>query len=301
MKRLSFIVIAFFTIALTACKSAPENYAHIPGISGLAFLGQDTFLTVHDTKYNPSDQKGIWFGLFYYPDKHLNSQFLWTPLHVDWGNLEQLPSDLEFATNIPNSPFILVGESGSSGSQHSRLFIFRSGNQNIKVETVVDWPSKISNIEGATVCEINDAYWFIFAERSAKENQIQIGYAQLSIGTFVFSEVQFLEISYHASATKGHRAVSDLTCTTTGLLIAASSEDPGNDDGPFSSEIRVLGQLVVLQDKVQIDTSISRKLAQIAGYKIEALALLQEKSETILLFGTDDEFFGGTIRPLMFR
>ncbi|WVN41525.1 hypothetical protein AOB54_08575 [beta proteobacterium MWH-UniP1] len=301
MKRLSFILITFVTIALAACKSAPENYAHIPGISGLASLGQNNFLTVHDTKYAPTDRQGIWFGLLSYPDEHLNKRFLWSPLHVDWGHLDQLPSDLEFAINIPNTNFILVGESGSSGSNHSRLFVFRNVGQNIKVETIVNWPSKVFNIEGASVCEVNGVYWFIFAERSTKRNEIQLGYAQLSIDTFGFSKVQFLAIPYHVTLKKGHRAVSDLICTPSGLLIAASADDPGNEAGPFYSQLRVLGKFLWTPNGPIIDTSFSRHLAQIAGFKIEALSLLQHKSETILLFGTDDESFGGTVRTLLLQ
>ena len=84
-----------------------------------------------------------------------------------------------------------------------------------------------------------------------------------------------------------------------GVVYAASAVDPGNS-GPFRSIVWRIGRLRADghgQPLLALDAR-PRRLAVVDGLKVEGLAVRRIASKTEIIIGTDDESYGGVIRPL---
>jgi hypothetical protein len=78
-------------------------------------------------------------------------------------------------------------------------------------------------------------------------------------------------------------------------LYISSTLDPG-DRGGFRSAIYQVGQ-VTADDNIILDPN-PRKLGEIDGLKVEGLAIRKLPEGQQIFFGTDDENYGGVLRPL---
>ena len=95
------------------------------------------------------------------------------------------------------------------------------------------------------------------------------------------------------------RAVSALTLDAAGRIYLASTLDPG-EHGPFRSVVWRIGVLTAGTDgRPQVRLGPAERIATLDGCKVESLALrLLPDGGAQLFAGTDDEHYGGILRPL---
>ena len=95
------------------------------------------------------------------------------------------------------------------------------------------------------------------------------------------------------------RAVSVLTLDAGGRIYLASTLDPG-EHGPFRSVVWRIGVLTAGTDgRPQERLGAAERIATLDGCKVESLAVRPTPEGNEQLFvGTDDERYGGILRPL---
>jgi hypothetical protein len=98
------------------------------------------------------------------------------------------------------------------------------------------------------------------------------------------------------------RPVSAIEVASDGTIYVASAYDSGNDDGPFSSTIWVAGRVVDDGGPRVVLEETPRLVATLDAFKTESLAIQVALDGTETLFaGTDDENYGGVLRPIPTR
>jgi hypothetical protein len=278
---------------------APARASLLPDISGLAWIGGDRFLAVHDAKY-PDEAGFPRIGLLDVP-RGLEG-IRWRALAVEFGELPA--SDLEGAALVPDDDgrvLVLVAESTEEVPDKpftKRLFLIEVTGDETRVVDQAAWPVPTANVEGIAVAASRGALLFLYAERGHGQPSTEIRWAELTLDPLRFGSFR----SAGAFASPGptspdSRPVSALEIDPRGVLYAASSEDP-DDSGPFRSAVYRIGR-VVDADGVSIELEEPALLGTLDGLKVEALAARERPDGTIELWvGVDDEVFGGTLRPL---
>jgi len=274
----------------------------LPDVSGLAWLGGDRFLAVHDAKY--PDEPGLpRVSLLRLPTGLGGVR--WTPLRVAFP--ARSATDLESVARVPDAGGrvrVLVAESGEEVREKGstrRIFLLEIEGDDAEVVDQVDWPIPTRNVEGIAVGESGGKRVFVFAERADGEPATEIRFAELSLDPLALGPFR----SAGAFASPGPvgpdaRPISALEVDAAGVVYAASAEDPDVDDGPFRSAVYRIGRIVTTTGRpvVELDRRPAL-LATLDGLKVEALAARQRADGTVELWvGVDDEYFGGTIRPL---
>ena len=79
-----------------------------------------------------------------------------------------------------------------------------------------------------------------------------------------------------------------------GNLFAVTAYDPGTDNGPYRSAVLKIG--TVDAGGVSIDTEPTVVATQ-DGFKTESVTIQKDGTAGIYI-GTDDENYGGTLRPV---
>jgi hypothetical protein len=120
---------------------------------------------------------------------------------------------------------------------------------------------------------------------------------RLKIGAF--KRAYFKPIGFTG---KNRRPVSSIEIDSQGRIYIASAYDTEDDNGPFSSVIWLAGRFRTDRNKGTRPDFLSRpqRLATLDGLKVESLAVREARPGVIELFaGTDDENYGGAIRPIL--
>jgi hypothetical protein len=96
------------------------------------------------------------------------------------------------------------------------------------------------------------------------------------------------------------RPISAMEVGAEGPIYVASAYDPGDDEGPFSSSVWLAGWVQSGADGPTVVVAPEPKhIATLDGSKVESLAFaVGEDGSSHLFVGTDDEDFGGVLRPL---
>jgi hypothetical protein len=81
-----------------------------------------------------------------------------------------------------------------------------------------------------------------------------------------------------------------------GGLYTVAAFDPDSDDGPYRSAILSIGR--VSGGGVVLDPAPS-VVGTLDGLKVESVTLRETDGTRELFFGTDDENYGGILRPLL--
>lgn len=105
-------------------------------LSGLAWLGGDRFLAVHDAK-SPDEDSRVRMSLLVLP-RSLEG-LLWQPLLPDFPGGPS--SDLESAARIPGTDRVLLAESGDDASAFQRIFLAEVRGDRLSVTDVAEWGS----------------------------------------------------------------------------------------------------------------------------------------------------------------
>jgi hypothetical protein len=231
---------------------------------------------------------------------------VWEPLVMDWPQMEQgQPNDLESAAAIPGTSSALFVESGDDGGPFRRIFhveLALDVRAVGRVVEVVDWPVPPFNVEGSAVALAGEQLVFLFAERAQGQPSTMINWAPLSLSPLVFGEFQAVPFTSPAVTGPEDRPVSAIEVASDGTIYVASAYDSGNDDGPFSSTIWVAGRVVDDGGPRVVLEETPRLVATLDAFKTESLAIQVALDGTETLFaGTDDENYGGVLRPIPTR
>ena len=299
----------FFTILTLAviCPVSAQTQkgfdiaSTLPDLSGLAYVGNDQFLAVHDAK-NPDELDRPRVSLLIRPQDLRG--VLYQPLSVDWGELDS--SDLESVARIGRTNRYLLCESGDDGdSTYRRIFKARLAGSDLFIDDAVGWPEPVFNVEATAVAQLNDQYFFLYAERSDNDASITINWAPFDPVTMAFGSFQSVPLA-NPDPQNIVRAVVGMDVDRDGNIFTVGSFDPeaaglpGDPDfGPFRSSVWQIGNirppqigaLVTIDDEPTI-------IATIDGFKAESIVVVRGNQVQQYYIGFDDENYGGTLRPM---
>lgn len=273
-------------------------------LSGLAWLGGDTFLAVHDAK-NPDENTRVRISLLVLP-RSLDG-VLWKPLRLHFPGGQS--SDLESAARIPGTDEVLLVESGDDASAFQRIFLAEVHANRVRVIGEIEWVSftDVFNVEATAVAETEAGYLFIWAERNSGEQSTDISWTELTLDPFAIgpgvasAEFQLPEDLVNSNGNPLYnRPVVAMDVDDAGRIYTAAAFDPEGsvsdpDNGPFRSAVFKIGQVV--GETIELDPEPSLQ-GTIDGLKVESVAARPQDGEIELFVGTDDENYGGTLRRL---
>jgi hypothetical protein len=301
------MLLAAVTLWLGACThagGARPNGAHgsraslLPDVSGLAGIAGDRFLAVHDAKY-PDERDLPRVSVLELPTDL--DGIRWTPLDVAFP--DRPASDLESAARIPGvRDRFVVAESTEVAPEKpfsNRIFVLEVTAAGAAVVDHAEWPVPTTNVEGIAIAEAGGGLLFVFAERADGEPSTEIRFAPLSLDPLRFGPFR----SAGRFASPGPtgptaRPVAALETDAEGIVYAASAEDPDDDAGPFRSAVYRIGRVHREAGTVVLD-AVPSLIGVLDGLKVEALAAREREDGSVEIWaGVDDEFYGGTVRPL---
>ena len=95
------------------------------------------------------------------------------------------------------------------------------------------------------------------------------------------------------------RPVSAIEIAPDGTIYVASAFDSGDDAGPFASTVWRAGHVVADGEPAVVIDAEPTLIATIDAFKVESLAVHVDRDGTSRLYaGTDDEDYGGVLRPI---
>jgi hypothetical protein len=277
----------------------------LPDLSGLAWMGDDLLLAVHDAK-NPEEIDRPRISLLS-PPTSLDG-VSWRPLDVSSPSAKS--SDLESAARIPNTAKLLMIESGDNGSDYDRIFLGELDGYVLSILGKTRWSAftEVKNVEATAVYAASPTeLLFVWGERNQGESSTDIKWAPLMLEPFsIAAEVGRTTFELPASAFDGsglalyNRPLVALEIDSRGLVYAAATHDPegsspDSDNGPFRSAVYQIGE--TRPDGL----SLAREpviVAVLDGLKVESLAIDESGDVPALYIGTDDENYGGILRLL---
>lgn len=282
----------------TPPPATPRPVAVLPDISGMAWMSGEQLLVVHDSKRGEGELARGRVGLLWLPTGPTGVQYL--PLEVRWPATG--PShDLESVARIPGTQRILLAESGDDGDGRTgpRLFLAELRETRLVLLETVEWPGAIHNVEATAIVEVHGQRVFVYAERNQGAAITTLRWATLQLDPLRFG--RFEEFRFATPTLPAvNRGIVALDADSSGRLYAAGSFDPDVDAGPFRSDIFRLGRFALQPDGgVRYEGQLPARIYTTDGVKIEALALRALADGTLeIIYGTDDEDFGGIVRRL---
>jgi hypothetical protein len=304
--------IAFFLSACTGDPgsvppASPDGLVEAEGwtatnplrdLSGLAWVEGDVFVTVHDVK--SADYPRV--TLVQTPTAHGGLRVRHLP--VAWPEAEGgMSHDLESVTRIPGTDQYILAESGDNNRGPQRLFrVSISLDGGLTLLETVPWPVSVFNVEATAVADVDGALYFLYAERSQGERTTLLRWAPMTLDPLTFGD--FEEVRVGPPSDEGmNRPIVDLAVAMDGTIYAAASYDPDVDTGPYTSGVFEVGVIRVRTEGSGgaeiVLTPRPRWTALTNGLKIEGLAIREGPDHPRALFyGTDDEYYGGILRPV---
>lgn len=266
-------------------------------VSGLVWVGGDTFLAVHDAKIR-KERKLTRVSLIQLPQSLDGLQ--WKPLKPRFPGRPS--NDLESASRVPGTRKVLLVESGDDHSAHDRIFLARAGKRNVRIVDATHWSTfyDAGNIEATAVARTEDGLLFIWAERAQGESSTSVLWTDLELRPFRIG--QSGEIG-HANfaltdelAALYNRPLVGLDLTPDGEIYGVAAMDSDFDDGPWRSAIMRIGRLDGASIEIDEEPTV---VGYVDGLKIESVALRPGDDGLEVFFGTDDEYYGGTLRQMI--
>lgn len=303
--------LAAATLGLALAAAAPaaaepdwQPVQRLLDLSGLAWLGDDRFLVVHDAK-NPDELDRVRVSFLKTPASL--EGMLWAPLDVAFPDTPS--SDLESASRVPGAPLVLLVESNDDAGEHRRIFLARVDADGVAVEGVVPWTgfSDAFNVEATAVAPAGDGFLFLWAERASGQQNTVIRWSPMTLDPFAIAaptgSAPFAlpeDLVDAEGAPLYSRPIVAMDIDAAGGLHVAAAYDPEGtvadpDNGPFRSALMRIG--TVSAAGVALDPTVEMT-AVADGLKIESVAAMERDGETWLFIGTDDENYGGTLRRL---
>ncbi len=268
----------------------------LPDLSGMAWLGGNDFLGVHDAK-NPDELDRPRVSVVTLATDPAGTSF--RTVDLDWPDTFGPSSDLESLAAIPGTREFLMAESGDDGDPDFRR-IFRAvwDGTRITLRDFTFWPVDIFNVEAIAVAAVGDGYVFAFAERAEGMASTLIRWASFepeSLTFGVFSSVAF----DNPDPGRTNRPIVGMDFDSDGNMYVASAFDPDVDNGPFLSSVYLVGRLRLREGAVEfVLDEVPELLARVDGLKIESVVVRDIGGEIDIIIGTDDENLGNVVRPL---
>lgn len=297
----------------------PAARAQGVGYSGMARIGDDTYLTVNDRKngIQPGDRLGIL-------TVSSKDGATFRPLPVaDWRDaVEGEPSDLEAVCAIPDRPGeFLLGESGQYKKKFGRLFhvrVVRDGDgwraECLKAfklpraepdDAGTTWPG--DELEGmACMPNVKDLPTLVLGSRGgqgrAGHQPARLVCGDLDLTTYTFHRHGSHTLPPVPGFAEG-RGCADLHLVENdrgGFEVWSVAVRDEGDAGPFHSVVYRAGVLGVQEGKGLVFTPEARPARlTLHGLKVEALAAPPRcVPRAGFAVATDDENYGGVWRPL---
>lgn len=316
MNRRVCVAAALIGVAVVGAGCAANRDARgfrhavdLPDLSGLAWVGGDRFVAVHDAKAkDEADRPRV--SLLELPESLDGVR--WKSAQVSWRG--SISDDLESAAAIPGTDRVLLVESGDSGKGTTRLFVAQVRGDRVDVVNEAPWPHSICNVESTAVGRVGDGFVFLFAERNqpdascrpANEDSTVIYWASfdpdsLQFGSFSSAPVQ------SPDPENTNRPIVGLDVGRDGSVYAVAAFDPETagmpdpDNGPFRSSVWVIGRIEAAQDGVRFVGAPARLVGAVDGFKVESVSLRPDPHHAgreQVFIGTDDENYGGVLRML---
>lgn len=251
--RVMGVIIVFLIITAIQSKGFERSQflrpAKLPDLSGLAWLGDNRFLAVHDAK--ATDEPGRpRASLLLLPEDFNGVRF--KRYSVVWDGKKS--NDLESASRIPETSQLLLAESGDSGKGSRRIFRASLHGNKLRVETAAEWPVPVCNVESMAVAKLNSMYVFLYAERNHHDENCtpdnfttsKLGWATFDPDTMSFDEFKFVEFK-NPDPVNTNRPIVGLDVDADGNIFAVAAFDPETagfqdpDNGPFRSSVWLIG------------------------------------------------------------
>ena len=300
-KRIDCILALTFLVLSTGCgsgasgPSATEEPANtLYDLSGLAWLGGDTFLAVHDAK-NPDELDRPRVSLLTAPSGP--EGLLWREVHLQWPDPLGPSSDLESVSLIPGTSDVLFAESGDDAHvdpAYQRIFRARHEDGDLTILDYTTWPVPVFNVEAHAVAAFEEGFIFAYAERGEGEPGVEIHWARFEPEGLRFGE--FSSVWFPNPDPAANRPIVGMEFDSAGSLYTAAAFDPDVDSGPYSSSVWKVGDLESRGGEPEIVLyGAPELLGTVDGFKVESVVV----DDTGRIYvGTDDEDLGNVLRPL---
>jgi hypothetical protein len=305
---LSFVVgscVLIAQIALADFRDSLRSSDPLPDLSGLAWMGEDLFVAVHDAK-NPDELDRPRVSILALPTSL--EGVLWRP--IDPGFATEKSNDFESASRIPGTNKLLFVESTDGGGPFDRIFLAELRNDTVEIRDEVRWSdfTQSHNVEATAVFASGAGELvFVWGERASGDVSTEIKWIQLATDPFriggAIESVTF-ELPTSAFGPDGaplyDRPLVAMDIDSAGRIYTAAAQDPEGrtatpDDGPFRSVIYMIGRME--NGGIALDPEPT-VMGVIDGLKVESLAVREHDDEIELYYGTDDENYGGILRPV---
>lgn len=274
--------------------------SNLPDISGISWIRGDLFLAVHDAKSNETGPRISFLKL---PSG--SEGILWKPATIKFPNNES--NDFESIARIPSSENFLLAESTEQLKEKPyscRVFLAEIRGEMLEIMDETKWSFLTKNIEGTAVAQVDGKFYFLFAERGHGEPDSEINMSELHFNPLRIGNPRNMgRFKSPYPIGKNARPVSAMEIDQDGWIYVSSCEDPDDDNGPFSSALYRIGQIVRVNSNAKVILAEKPvRLAILDGVKVEAIAVRELPGKPLELFvGLDDENYGGTVRPIRLK
>jgi len=276
----------------------------LPDLSGMAWMQDDTFLVVHDSK-NPGELDHPRVSLMELPQDPQGLLWKVLPLKDEaWPGGKS--SDLESVARIPGTQHVLMVESGDSGNPTSyRIFRARLNQGQLRIEAAVPWPVEVYNVESTAVAQNGDTFVFLYAERAQLKPSTLIRWATFNPVDLTFGSFQSVTLK-NPDPKATNRPVVGMDIGPNGEIYTVAAYDaeaaglPDPDNGPFASSVWMVGKVIFPAGVPKVTLlSKPKHMGSLDGMKVESVCVRQLPGQPTELFvGLDDENYGATLRKL---
>jgi hypothetical protein len=296
---------AALILLVTACGSedgsgaggAQEPASVLLDLSGLAWLGGDEFVGVHDAK-NPDELDRPRVSILTLASDSQGTLF--RTVDLDWPEPLGASSDLESVAAVSGTTYILFAESGDDNDpDFHRIFLATWDGESMAIVDFVPWPVEVFNVEAIAVAAVGSGYTFVFAERAEGMPSTQIQWATFDPETLTFFG-SFSSVTFeNPDPDRANRPVVGMEIDSHGNVYVVSAFDPDVDDGPFRSSVYVAGRFVDEGNGPQLILNEEPVVVgHIDGFKTESVTVREIDGVVEVFIGTDDENLGNVLRPL---
>lgn len=274
-------------------------------LSGLAWVGGDSFVAVHDAKTDDAEMLKPRVAQLELP-KDLRG-ITHTERHLSFN--EAIPHDLESIAKIPGSAEYLLVESGDSMHDPAVQRIYKSklNKGQLEIISLSQWPVKVTNVEATAVAKLGNTFVFVFAERADNKPSTELSWIVLNPANMKFAE-HVDRITFNSpDRNRFNRVIVGLDIDRQGTIYSVSAFDSESagmqnpDNGPYASGVYEIGKIKLENRKPSVELYPEpTERALVDGFKIESIAVRRIKgSKRAQIFvGTDDENYGGVLRQL---
>ncbi len=288
-----------------AAPAVPE--ADRAGYSGMAQLGENRYIVVHDAKH---DDPGPRLALLHI-SKGRTPRY--EPVTVEaWLDRDGPPSDLESVCVLPGTaPEALLAESAPGKGKRGRIFHMALAGNKARVLRVYTLPmadgaAEFDNIEGMACAQRAPGRIVVLlggwgGDPANPSGVVHWGELDTTQGALQWSNAS---MRFRAPGVWPHpeerHDLSALYLDGRGKLWAAATSD-GGDEGPFNSVIYLLGRVdPAAEPPLRLEHTLEVTWSE-DGLKIEGLAGPPASVPSAFMsFATEDEHLGGMWRPVFF-